>query len=246
MSSPSRSHTDTLSSSPGAKDRGEAAAASPSRPSPLPTYVGAGVALYCADALTILPKLDLDGAVVITDPPYNVGIVYGEGTDDQRPDYEAWCAEWFAHCRRAEVVAVSPGIANVGLWTRIAGDPDWIIAWHKPAAMGRCVVGFNNWEPVLVWGNARGQASADVFTAPLIPDPTLEAHPCPKPLAWGTALVSRLSRPGDVVVDPFAGSGTVLRAAKTLGRTAIGIEVEERYCELAVTRLGQEVLDLAV
>ena len=68
-------------------------------------------------------------------------------------------------------------------------------------------------------------------------------HPCPKPLPWMLWLVGLVSQEGETVLDPFAGSGTTLRAARDLGRRAIGIEIEERYCEIAVQRLAQGVLE---
>lgn len=67
-------------------------------------------------------------------------------------------------------------------------------------------------------------------------------HPCPKPLSVALMLVDNVSSPGETIIDPFMGSGTTLRAAKDLGRRAIGIEIEEKYCEIAVNRLAQDVL----
>ena len=72
----------------------------------------------------------------------------------------------------------------------------------------------------------------------------LRLHPNEKPVALLTRLVDALTESNAVVLDPFMGSGTTLRAAKDLGRKAIGIEIEERYCEIAARRMGQEVLAL--
>jgi hypothetical protein len=67
-------------------------------------------------------------------------------------------------------------------------------------------------------------------------------HPCEKPIEL---MLSLLRMTTGTVIDPFMGSGTTLVAAKQLGRKAIGIEIEERYCEIAVKRLAQEVLPLS-
>jgi site-specific DNA-methyltransferase (adenine-specific) len=67
-------------------------------------------------------------------------------------------------------------------------------------------------------------------------------HPTQKPVALMSRLLTKLD---GVVLDPFAGVGSTLRAAKDLGRKAIGIEIEERYCEIAAKRCAQEILDFA-
>jgi site-specific DNA-methyltransferase (adenine-specific) len=76
--------------------------------------------------------------------------------------------------------------------------------------------------------------------------PINNGHPAEKPLPLIAYLIGKATDPDDVVFDPFMGSGTTLRAAKDLGRKAIGIEIEERYCEIAAKRLSQMVLPLQV
>ena len=88
------------------------------------------------------------------------------------------------------------------------------------------------------FNTGRGNGTSDDI------DYTLQPHPAPRRLEHVLWLVSRFSEPTDMILDPFMGSGTTLRCAKDLGRKAIGIEIEERYCEIAARRMAQAVLIL--
>lgn len=87
-------------------------------------------------------------------------------------------------------------------------------------------------------------SSADFTVWRLRQEIGVDGHPCPYPVQLPARCIRAVTDVGDVVLDPFTGSGTTLRAAKDVGRRAIGIEIEERFCEMAAKRSAQEVLDL--
>lgn len=73
----------------------------------------------------------------------------------------------------------------------------------------------------------------------------IRAHPTQKPLPLMEWVITQACEITDVILDPYMGSGTTLIAAKKLGHKAIGIEIEEKYCEIAAKRLSQEVFDFS-
>lgn len=84
----------------------------------------------------------------------------------------------------------------------------------------------------------RGNLYADVITSPATPSKDRK-HPVEKPVAMLRPLIEPITPDGGTVLDPFMGGGSTLVAARTLGRKVVGIEIEERYCEVAASRLAQ-------
>jgi len=204
-----------------------------------PYYQDDAVTIYHGDCRDILPTLEpVD--LVLTDPPYGVGMNY-LSYDDTRDNWIE-LMDWFIPLSKlstAMTILPCSRILELGHFYR--NYPlDWLMCWYKGSPGTSAFVGFNDWEPLLVYGKIHGLQMHDYFYAQ--PEPFDNGHPCPKPLAWAKWLIAKST--AQTVLDPFMGSGTTLRAAKDLGRKAIGIEIEERYCEIAAKRMSQMVMDL--
>jgi site-specific DNA-methyltransferase (adenine-specific) len=198
--------------------------------------------LYRGDCLEVLPTLAVSDAA-ITDPPYNVGLKYAS-VDDSRHDYAGWCADWLGLLRQVTSgpVAVSCGVVNLHLWNKME-KPDWVIAWNKPNSMKRVGVGWNTWEPVLLWGKTLGKKTHDSFRVSITPQKDTGKHPCPKPIGWAMELIDRLTKPSMTVLDPFMGSGTTGVACAKTGRKFIGIELDPGYFDIACKRIEKAYAD---
>ncbi len=191
----------------------------------------AGIVLYCGDCREVLPTLpDGFADLCATDPPYGVNF-RGEAWDAEIPD-------WLPEARRvARAVLFTTGTTTLWDYPR----PDWVLDWQRPASNSRsCLGGFSHWSPVLVYGEVKFPVDCFRLHACAVGDAHKRegiAHPSPKPVALFRWLLEHASRPGDLTLDPFAGSGSSLVAAKQMGRRAVGVEIDERHCESAARRL---------
>lgn len=201
-----------------------------------PYYEHDGITIYHGDCRVLLPGILAD--VVITDPPY------GHGGTPARGGLKAGT---LSKCR------------TVMHWD--VADDSWMDLWHGPAAVfmsaTRCFAAAqrlgadglliyaksnphpkgSSFEPCVTRGFGVGARHVLAYNAE-----NGQLHPTQKPLRVMRFVVNRA--PAGTILDPFMGSGTTLRAAKDLGRRAIGIEIEERYCEIAAKRMEQAALPL--
>lgn len=216
---------------------------------PEPYYSEDGIALYHGDCREILPLLQAD--VVIADVPYGIGLRNGD-VDGHRSERSFEVAGDSDSSVAMSVIKWAddrdlPLIVFASPWRPWGGTPRNMIVWDKGGAVGgggdisTCLK--RSWELIQVYRNRpmNGARAESVWRFPIVPADT-ECHICAKPVALMRSLIARFSNLSDVVMDPTSGSGSTIVAAKLEGRRAIGIEIEERYCEISANRLRQGVL----
>lgn len=215
------------------------------------------VEIVHGDCLEIMTAMG-DGSVdaIVTDPPYGVGLGVGKdkrggkhglGKDaylGSGDTYDEFVAEIvprlnlaLAKAKRAAVFT-GPHIQEQAKATAIGGV-------YCPAGSGRHAWGFKTFLPILFYGKApdlNKGAKPNILKSSARSEKN--GHPCPKPLEWMLWLVQLTTRPGELVVDPFCGSGTTAVACAMTGRRFIGIEREATYVEIARRRLAEMQPDL--
>jgi site-specific DNA-methyltransferase (adenine-specific) len=225
----------------------------------VPYFNGSGITIYhgdCRDVLLSLSEVDL----LLTDPPYGVSWSSGQGSmggivgDDGTLDVDAvlrLALRRLRHHRHFyvfgpyDITALTVGATTELVWDKGKhSGGDLAIPWgnsHERIAFG-------------VWTPFDSQSGTGGFAARLRRGSVLSVprqnngrgaltHPTEKPVMLLRQLIEASSLHGDIVLDPFLGSGTTAVAALAEGRRCIGIEVEERFCEVAAKRLAQGVLD---
>lgn len=200
---------------------------------------------------------------VVTDPPYNVGIEYGSGVNDAKTveENEKFISKWFTVWKDVRLKIVTPGagyyLGTLRSWLTIF-PPTWMCLWLRKNSMSHSPLrGFAAWEPVLfydieegeqdwggilIYGKVKKPVGQDIFDIPVRVQPEVaddagnKLHPTPKPIELFDALVAKFTNKGDVIAEPFLGSGTTLIACERLNRKCRAIEISPAYCAVAIER----------
>lgn len=210
------------------------------------------VTLYHGDCLAEHREW-LAADVLVTDPPYGSdnGLGYGRHGGNGR---EAGLAFRIANDATTEVrdAALEEWGARPALAFGTPRMPEPPGGWDNRLVWDKREPGLNGgpWrythESIFVRGDGWKRTSASAFSILSFPSgngsPEKRDHVHAKPVKLMEALLS--AAPDGFIADPFAGSGSTLLAAKNLGRKVIGVELEERYCEIIAKRCQQEILDI--
>lgn len=224
-----------------------------------PTYESdcGSVKLWRGDCLEVMESWRGQVDAVVTDPPWGIG--EGSGTtskergkalyqNDEFTDSEDYVQEV---CVPAVVLSldisggrglVAPGVRCMSFYPR----PRSVGGFYQPAAVGMCPWGFAGFNPVLFYGDdpRRGRGQSNVMTVNT-DRPSCDKHPCAKPMSCMLWMVGKASLNGEVIADPFMGSGTTGVAAVRLGRKFYGCEIDKNYFDIAKRRIIDELASAA-
>lgn len=199
-----------------------------------PYYEDEYCRLYLGDCREVLPTLEPVTAIV-TDPPYGLGDKMQGGTWGITRKQEM---TWDKKTPSAFVLSLLEHADKVCIWGGnyypLPPSRGWL-AWYKPDAPQTMA------QVELAWTNQDRNAKQIIHSIAATNGERC-GHPTQKPLRVMKWCISELQIKDGVILDPFCGSGTTLRAAKDLGIKSIGIELSEEYCEIAARRLSQGVL----
>ena len=235
---------------------------------------GNGIVIYLGDCVEVVRQLQPGSvSSIITDPPFSSGARMDAGKTVRGGMQRGakWDTEWFSHDNMAThgflylmrllgvelLRVVDRGgsghfFIDWRMYPNLYGALEasgWLVknlvVWDKGHfGMGAT---YRNQHELIIYAEKQGETTfndrgiGNVITASRA---TGALHPTEKPVELIATLIGVVTNEGDTILDPFMGSGTTLRAAKDLGRKCIGIEIEEKYCEIAAKRLQQEVLPL--
>lgn len=213
-----------------------------------PYYADESVTLYCGDCREITEWLSAH--VLVTDPPYGIAYESNSNRDKRNAKIGRAVTQDDSTVSRDDVLALwgdKPAIA-FGRWD--APRPALVrarLVWDKGNSIGMGDLSMpwgRSDEEIYVLGRGfEGKRSGSVIRVQMLMSGDAERpdHPTPKPIGLMERLIEKC--PPGIIADPFAGSGSTLIAARNLGRKAIGVEIEERYCEIAARRLQQGAFD---
>jgi DNA modification methylase len=201
---------------------------------PKPIYEEDGIILYNADCTRVLPLLEpMSANLLLTDPPFGIGFA-AQPTKWQRLA-GAKPVDWDNRTIDIDMV-LKYGQTQIiwgGNYYPLPISRGWL-CWYKPDAPPS----MGNFE--LAWTN-RDENTKLITCSISSTNAERVGHPTQKPLRVIEWCIG-ISETTGIILDPFAGSGTTLVAAKRLGRKAIGIEISEKYCRIAIDRLRQREL----
>ena len=192
-------------------------------------YQDESAAIYCCDNRDVLPLFpDKAFDLVLTDPPYpDDHLEYGDFDSSILTNFDCkqivfWSKE----------IKFPISYSAIHIWDKVVCcGSGYERIFERNGNRNYKVYRFN-----AVNSPVSAQFASDVWTA----------HPSQKPRKLIESLITEYSNITDLILDPFLGSGTTAVAAKILGRKCIGIEISEKYCEIAAKRLSQSVMQLEI